>query len=385
MAETVSLTMQVNTHSTKVRIGRKNFPSRPEKTELADFYDSNYDGTVTLQEIQDKRASGSDESLLTSHDRDNAISVRQSLAGLPSPYIDSYPSLAEIEQSLSSLESKYEGQAEVVVIGQSVEGRDIKALRVSNDIDKASTEDKPSVIITGNLHAREWATNMAVTRAAEKVLDGEAADSLDKTEMWFVPCVNPDGYEHSRNTDTMWRKNTWVNRAGEMKGIDLNRQFPHQFRPYGDLATDSFDDIGASDDPNDETYRGRSPLSTPEAQAVMNLIDQEESAVGLLDVHSYGQVLLSPGGQREVSIEEYTHVGYEMNQAMKDKDYKVIAADDLYPTSGQLADYADSMGIVAMTMEAGDAFQPNPKALPGIVDRASDGIVEFVELMGKRV
>lgn len=366
-----------------IRIGSKTHPARPEKVEWADFYDLDYDGTVTLSEIQEKRAS-SDESILSSNRRDDAISVRQSLAGIPSPHIDAYPSFAEIKETLNDLQAEHGDKAEVVVIGQSLEGRDILALRVSNDVDQPSTEFKPSVIVTGNLHAREWATNMAVTRAAEKILEGEAADALENTELWFVPCVNPDGYEYSRNVDPLWRKNTWVDAQGQMKGIDLNRNFPHQFRPYGDLATDSFDDIGASDDPDEDTYRGRSPLMAPEAQVVKSLLDQETNALGLLDVHSYGRLLLTPTGEREVSTEEYSYFGHEMNQAMKNMDYKVMGAGDLYPTSGQLADYADSLGLVAMTMEAGDAFQPNPDSLPGIVGRASDGIVEFVELMGRR-
>lgn len=370
--------------SPMIRIGSKIHPTRPEKVEWADFYDSNYDGVVTLSEIQEKRTPDNGESVMTRNGRDDAITVRQSLAGLPSPYLDSYPSFSEIEQSLKSLEAENQDKAEVVVLGRSLEGRDVLALRVSNDIDQASSQSKPSVIVTGNLHAREWATNMAVTRAAEKVLDGEAAEALEGTEIWFVPCVNPDGYEYSRNIDPLWRKNTWVDGNGQMKGIDLNRNFPHQFRPYGDLATDSFDDIGASDDPNEETYRGRSPLMATEAQVVKNLLDQETNALGLLDVHSYGRLLLTPNGDREVSIEEYNFFGHEMNQAMKRMDYKLMTAEDLYATSGQLADYADSLGLVGMTMEAGDAFQPNPKSLPGIVDRASDGIVEFVELMSQR-
>jgi murein tripeptide amidase MpaA len=43
-------------------------------------------------------------------------------------------------------------------------------------------------------------------------------------DIYVVPNVNPDGYEYSRTSDRMWRKN----RSGPRKGcygVDLNRNF----------------------------------------------------------------------------------------------------------------------------------------------------------------
>ena len=40
---------------------------------------------------------------------------------------------------------------------------------------------------------------------------------------YFLPVLNPDGYEYTHTHDRMWRKNRA--RYGECVGVDLNRNF----------------------------------------------------------------------------------------------------------------------------------------------------------------
>ena len=72
--------------------------------------------------------------------------------------------------------------------------------------------------------------------------------------------MNPDGYEYSRSTDRMWRKNRRKNENSKCDGVDLNRNFD---KGYGDYS---------SDDPCQEDYRGPEAFSEPEARALRDYV-----------------------------------------------------------------------------------------------------------------
>ena len=62
---------------------------------------------------------------------------------------------------------------------------------------------------------------------------------VNEREIYFVPCVNPDGYEYNRQIAPggggLWRKNRRDN--GNSTGVDLNRNYPFQW---------GFDNSGSS-------------------------------------------------------------------------------------------------------------------------------------------
>ncbi len=377
------MNIQSNQAQYTARVGNRTFEVPQKNVETAAYYDSNGDHRVTLDEIKNHLKGGLPEGMTANLD-DFAIEIRQGLLERPSPHLDHYPTSSEIEAKLKALVKAHPDKAELVTIGKTEEGRDIKALRVSEDVDLKETSAKPSVIITGNIHAREWATNGAVTTAAERYLNGAAPESLENLEVWFVPNANPDGYEYSRDVDPMWRKNTSRDSSGEIVGVDLNRNFPYNYRMAGDTKGSTADDVGASDDPSQLTYRGTSPLSEQESQVIKSFIDQEGDAVGLLDVHGFGRMMLVSEGKFDVPREEYNQIAGAMNKAMKRIDYTVMRDADLYPTTGGLSTYADSLGLVGVTLEMGTSFQPAPERAQRDINAAADGIVEFVRQMEKR-
>ena len=65
---------------------------------------------------------------------------------------------------------------------------------------------------------------------------------------------------------------------------------------------------GASSNPCSDIYAGPTPLSEPETSSVADFIMQEnmdESFVGFLTVHSYGQYWLCPWGYDEIYPDDY--------------------------------------------------------------------------------
>jgi len=88
------------------------------------------------------------------------------------------------------------------VVGHSSAGRPIELVHVPGP--------GPRVLVVGCIHGDECA-GMAVVRALRR--------SHPREDLWLVPTLNPDGLE--RGT----RQNA--------RGIDLNRNFPSGWRPFG--------------------------------------------------------------------------------------------------------------------------------------------------------
>jgi murein tripeptide amidase MpaA len=106
-----------------------------------------------------------------------------------------------------------------IAIGNTVQGRDIICLKVSNSF---SNQTKKSVIWSGGIHAREWAGPATVMYIADKLLKGKT-NWLEHFDFHICPSQNPDGYQYTRKK-RLWRKNMARNYDGSM-GVDLNRNF----------------------------------------------------------------------------------------------------------------------------------------------------------------
>ncbi|XP_012944764.1 carboxypeptidase A1-like [Aplysia californica] len=113
------------------------------------------------------------------------------------------------------------------------EGRTVAQVKITSP---GSTTNKPTIVIEAGIHSREWVSPAANLYFVEKLLrrydagDEKATMMLNKFDWIMVPCVNPDGYEHTRNAyqGRFWRKNRRYVRS-HCKGIDLNRNFDFEF------------------------------------------------------------------------------------------------------------------------------------------------------------
>ncbi|MBU1706362.1 zinc carboxypeptidase [bacterium] len=177
-------------------------------------------------------------------------------------------------------------------IGQSFEGREQWCLKISDNPDV--DESEPEVFYNSLIHAREPAAMEAVLYFMDYLTDnyGDSADAtflVDNREMWFLPCVNPDGYVYNETTNPngggMWRKNR-RNSYTIYHGVDLNRNWCYTW---------GLDDNGSSPSMLSETYRGTAALSEPETYNINQFL-QSRNFVGSLDYHTYSNVILYPWG-----------------------------------------------------------------------------------------
>ena len=121
--------------------------------------------------------------------------------------------------------------SEKAVIGNSVQGRPVYLLKISSSPNSRTTENLKFSI--PNTHAREPGGMMSVLYYMYYLLENYNTNPavkylVDNRQMYFVPCVNPDGYYYNQTTNPtgggMWRKNRRVNTGGSY-GVDLNRNY----------------------------------------------------------------------------------------------------------------------------------------------------------------
>ncbi len=195
-------------------------------------------------------------------------------------------------------------------LGLSIEGRDLWAVKVSDNpgIDEA----EPEVRFDALHHAREPAAMQTQLYFLIWLLDNYGSDPLatylvNEREIWFIPVVNPDGYEYNKrnnpNGGGMWRKNRRINQGTSAKGVDLNRNYPFQW---------GFDNIGSSPTPSSSTYRGTGPASEPEVAAMTAFMAAHDFGTAL-SMHTYSDLWLAP-------------LGYTSTLPVNDADYDEVGA-----------------------------------------------------------
>ncbi|XP_065220168.1 carboxypeptidase B-like [Planococcus citri] len=254
-----------------------------------------------------------------------------------------YHRMADVHGFMDYLASARSSQVSVHTLGESVEGRPIKMIKISSGKPNAS-----AFWIDGGIHAREWIAVASVSYIINELVENR--DSLDKelqdTDFYIVPLLNPDGYEYSHESERLWRKNRRRNLGAFCVGTDLNRNWDYE---WGGSGSSKF--------PCQEIYAGSGPLSEPETKAVANFILNNESKFkGFVTFHSYGQYILYPWGYAKrlpPDAEDLDRVGRIAAAAMKQaggSSYSVgNSAALLYAAAGGSDDWAKGAAKIKYT------------------------------------
>jgi carboxypeptidase T len=266
---------------------------------------------------------------------------------LPTPeyplgtFFDTFRTYAELDAYLDQLAAVAPDRVQVVPVGTSLEGRAIRGLRFST-----SAGERPAILITGTQHAREWLSPMVTTCFADVLSRDYPADPdvkmlLDRLELFIIPVVNPDGYEYSRTTDRLWRKN-----RRDDYGVDLNRNWSAGFNTAGTTDTSS------------ELYQGPSALSEPETTAVRDFMVAHPQLVAFLDYHTPAQMIAYPLAYTSTppaNIDMILDWAQRMSTAIGavyGLDHHLERTGVMDPTGGLAADYAVSeLGLIGLTPE----------------------------------
>lgn len=257
-------------------------------------------------------------------------------------------------------------------IGMSWEGRPIHMVRISNAPDQ--DQAKPELFYNALHHAREPASLSQLILFMWHLLENYGTDPevtyiVDTFELYFVPCINPDGYVYNEMTSPdgggMWRKNRRNNGDGTF-GVDLNRNYGFGW---------GTDNSGSSPDPASDVYRGPAPFSEPETQVIRDFCEGREFRL-TLNYHTFGNLLIYPWGYQADTYTPDSAVFVNYGQLLtRDNGYAFGTANQTvnYVVNGGSDDWMygeqnTKPAILAMTPEAGE---PSDGFWPAI-DRITD-------------
>ncbi|WP_109210281.1 MULTISPECIES: M14 family metallopeptidase [Microbacterium] len=259
-------------------------------------------------------------------------------------------------EELQGVAAAYPKIAQFRVIGRTVQGQDIGAVRLTGNVARQKRDGKrPTTVYVGAQHAREWITPEMVRRLLDHIAtsygsDGRITDIVNTTELWFVPVANPDGYDFTfEEGRRLWRKNLSDNNgdgqitAGD--GVDLNRNFPTRW---------GYDNEGSSPSPSSDTYRGPAPASEPETQALDGLF-ADVTPEFLVNYHSAAELLLHGIGWQVATpspddVIYEAMVGDDADPAVPGYDPDLSA--ELYTTNGDTDSHAqEAYGTLGFTPE----------------------------------
>jgi protein MpaA len=152
-----------------------------------------------------------------------------------------------------------------LVLGHSVQGREIRATRVGEE------GAAVNVLVVGDVHGNE--------PAGEAIIAALRRERIAGVTFWLVRTGNPDG--RARKT----RQNA--------RGVDLNRNFPWRWRTG----------------PRGTYYPGPKAGSEPETQALMRLVRRVKPQLGIYYHQALGMTVRAEGADPAVQREYARRTG----------------------------------------------------------------------------
>ncbi|MGW7260091.1 M14 family metallopeptidase [Streptomyces sp. NPDC054834] len=309
------------------------------------------------------------------------------------PSADSkYHNYAEMNTEIDQRLAAYPSIMSKRVIGKSYQGRDIVAIKVSDNV--GTDEDEPEVLLTFHQHAREHLTVEMALYLLRELGAGYGSDSrttniVNSREIWIVPDLNPDGGEYDIATGSYrsWRKNRQPNSGSSYVGTDLNRNWNYKWGCCG----------GSSGSTSSETYRGAGAESAPEVKVVADFVrsrvvgGKQQIKAGI-DFHTYSELVLWPfgytysdtaTGMTADDAAAFKAVGQKMAAS---NGYTPEQSSDLYITDGSIDDYLwgtqkifDYTFEMYPTSSSGGGFYPPDEVIERETSRNKDAVYQLLE------
>ena len=315
----------------------------------------------------------------TEHSAKN-VTCAQNNTNLPTPPVhhfenNGYAGFYKYQDMLDALDSMATLYPNLITVKAPIStflthsNNSIYHVKISDD---PNTDDptEPNVLYTAIHHAREPMSMSQTIFYMWYLLENYAISAevqylVDNTEMYFVPCLNVDGYLINEVDDPsgfgMHRKNG-APIGTNNPGVDLNRNYS-----YGWNTT------GVSANVNSDVYPGTSAFSEPETQA-MKWLAETYGFKTALNAHSHGNLMLYPIGTTYAEFADHHDYFDDLATHMcSQNNYFPTKSSGLYPASGDSDDYMykvdNGVGlkdtIFAMTPEVGsDFWPPQSEVLP---------------------
>ena len=324
---------------------------------------------------------------------------------------DGYRTLEDYNADMADLAERFPKHVKLFELNHpTLDGRTVQAVEIGQGV-KGPDTGKPTFVLMGLHHAREWPSGENAMEFAIDLAEGYGKDKrtttlLKKGRVVVVPVVNADGFDLSRTSGEFvdlraldgggtasllatpgfayMRKNCRLidgvdtpdgtcalqltTNGGFLLGVDLNRNYGGFWGGPGAAATTP-DPANVELGPLDPTYRGAAPFSEPETQNIQELVRSRQVTM-LISNHTFGNLILRPNGVAPSTIGPD---GLPVGDSPDEKGLKKVGAKmaaqngysnqhgwQLYDTTGTTEDWSyNATGGYGYTFEIGpDEFHP---------------------------
>ncbi len=317
------------------------------------------------------------------------------------PLSTAYHNNDEIRAELEGFKQNYPQWVALDTIGYSAFYRQpILMIKISDHPNE--TEAEPAVLFIGQLHAEEVLGVEITIELAKLLLEGINYDTsltrLEETEIYIIPTLNPDGLDVvHRGLDITFRKNCrdnigdgrlrYVPDVGrDTSGVDINRNFALHWN-----RGDTLFQVRNGEYYN--YYRGASPCSEPETQALCNLMLSRRFLI-CISYHSSrsgqnAETVIAPwnwDGRRPPNATVIDAVGSTIASLLPKQaggiNYSYVRT---LQRVGQLPDWAyQSIGTLTYMVEIGANIQPDSSTMRQVVASSIPSALFLIDLACNR-
>lgn len=268
-----------------------------------------------------------------------------------------YPTYEELTTMLADFALAYPALCRVSSIGQSVQGRNLWAVTISDNAEDREAE--PVVSLVSTLHGNEPVGTVLLVELIRYLLENYNTDPrihslVDNHDIHIIPLANPDGYEAGNRYNA--------------SGLDLNRNFPDP----SEQSDDRFD-----------SEEGRAP----ETLALMAWIMERPAAVSA-NFHTGSQLVNYPldytlTPSPDDALFQHMSLAYASNNPTlpgSSYEYGIVRGAVWYIITGGLQDWAYlGPGELHVTMELSTIKYPAPSELETLWNNNRESLLAYME------
>jgi carboxypeptidase D len=291
-------------------------------------------------------------------------------------------SYAQATNDLANIHSAYPNLTQLISIGQTVQGREIWAMRITDN--PTIDENEPEFLYQGSMHGDEPVGMAMSLYFIQHLLENYGSDTritgiVNNTDIRVVPNLNWDGYMRSGGAI-----------RGNANFVDLNRNFPEWTATSFSFDTVHFGTYG-------NVYDGPAPVTNglePETVAMMNWRVQHRF-VASANLHS-GELVANYGWDTngnftndyaatpdDALLRQMALVYASNNPPMFGNPsfpQGITNGDEWYPISGGEQDWAYLyLGTNELTLELSVTKFPSALTLPTLWNNNREAMLSLVE------
>jgi len=273
-----------------------------------------------------------------------------------------YHTYEELSAELQAVASDNPDLCLLESAGQTVQGRELWWIKISDNVD--TEEEEPEFHYIATMHGNEPVGTELCLRLINYLVDyynvsPRITELINNTEIWIMPLMNPDGYTAGSRYNA--------------NGVNLNRNFPDQ----------------VADPVN--TTAGREPETT----AIMNWALMHSPTLsanfhsgalvvsypwdGRIDIDGDDNPDLNPDNDLFVNISEAYAI---LNEPMYNGQFYhgISIGQQWYPIYGGMQDWAYVwIGCNEVTIELHDTKWPDPSLIPVIWEDNREAMITYIE------